>query len=213
MANYSYSLDIGKDLEKDLDKKPLKEVVNETNNIQKESEKMNFNESLKQATESIQKAERKKAVIVQKIQALRSKKLPESLGILEKELFAKAKPTVLNERIAGVDSGFNGQELFATDLLLVRAIAAVFDYKANILQNSSYHPSGFFFPEPFFSTNALERDEFQCNVSIQRIIREVQTAIETIKNSSPHTASWMVHSCPSMQTSLAQTLKSRKALI
>ena len=39
MANYSYSLDIGKDLEKDLDKKPLKEVVNEANNIQKESEK------------------------------------------------------------------------------------------------------------------------------------------------------------------------------
>jgi len=146
---------------------------------------MNFNESLKQATESIQKAERKKAVIVQKIQALRSKKLPESSGILEKELFAKAKPTVLNERIAGVDSGFNGQELFATDLLLVRAIAAVFDYKANILQNSSYHPSGFFFPEPFFSTNALERDEFQCNVSIQRIIREVQTAIETIKKFKP----------------------------
>ena len=45
MANYSYSLDIGKDLEKDLDKKPLKEVVNETNNIQKESEKINNQEA------------------------------------------------------------------------------------------------------------------------------------------------------------------------
>src|SRR3989344_59607 len=37
MANYSYSLDIGKDLEKDLDKKPLKEVVKQPETIKNKS--------------------------------------------------------------------------------------------------------------------------------------------------------------------------------
>lgn len=146
---------------------------------------MNFQESLKNAASSIQASERRKSAIVEGLKKLKGNELPEGSEFFEKEFSAKVKPTTLEGRIAGVDSGFVGQELFSTDLLLVRAIAAVFDYKNGKLESAQYYPQGFAFPEPFFSANSLERDEFACNVSIQRIIKEVQAAIDVIELFKP----------------------------
>ena len=146
---------------------------------------MNFQESLKNAAFSIQQAEKKKAIVVEGLKKLKAKELPESKEFFEKTFVKKILPTELNCRIAGVDSGFVGQELFSTDLLLIRAVSAIFDYKNGKLEKAQYLPQGFSFPEPFFSTNALERDEFNANTSIQRLIKEVQTAIDVIEKFSP----------------------------
>jgi len=146
---------------------------------------MGFQESLQNAAANIKAAEGRKAIVVEKLRKLRQKELPESREFFEKEFVKKVKTAELDSRIAGVDSGFVGQELFSTDLLLIRAVAAVFDYKKGKLEKAQYYPQGFSFPEPFFSSNSLERDEFACNVSIQRIIKEVQAAADVIEKFSP----------------------------
>ncbi|MDO8537417.1 MAG: DNA double-strand break repair nuclease NurA [archaeon] len=148
---------------------------------------MNINNTINEAVSRIKTIESSRKFHATKLEQLRNIDLSKfnSPDLLEKQFIQKISPIELNERIAGVDSGFLGKRLHALDIVLVKAVAAIFDYKQNKLDDCSYFPASFSFPTPFISSNALENDEFECNKSLLRLKQEVSTAIETIKNFKP----------------------------
>jgi len=140
-----------------------------------------------EAVQNIQFLDSKRRRAVEQLSFLKSKNLSDfsSKELLEEKLVFPAEKAPLEGRIAGVDSGFVGKNLFSMDLLIIRGVAAIFDYKGGKLVSSSYLPDFFSFPEPILSNNALEKDEFQCNKSIQRLLEEIRLSKETIEKFSP----------------------------
>ena len=148
---------------------------------------MNINNAINEAVSRIKSIESGRKIHAEKLNELRKLDLFSfnSPDLLEKDFIKKISPTQLNYRIAGVDSGFLGKRLHAIDIVLVKAVAAIFDYEKSSLQACSYFPKSFSFPTPFISSNALENDEFECNKSLLRLKQEISTAIQTIENFKP----------------------------
>ncbi len=94
----------------------------------------------------------------------------------------KATPTGI---IAGVDSGFVSKKLSFLDLVLVRAVGAIFYYEKGILKKAEYYPNAFSFPEPLLLKSGLEKDEEQQSVSLTRLSAEVNTSISIIEKYKP----------------------------
>jgi hypothetical protein len=100
--------------------------------------------------------------------------------------FIKRIPEIeLNEAIAGVDSGFVSKRLQALDIMFLRAVGVVFEFKKNLLTKTSYLPNFFSFPEPIVFSNSLENDEFNCNKSLLRLKSEINTALQLIESFAP----------------------------
>jgi hypothetical protein len=148
---------------------------------------MRINNVINEAVSKIKSIEGSRKFHASKLSELRSLNLLEfsSSELLEESFIRQVSFVELNERIAGVDSGFLGRRLHALDIVLVKAVAAVFDYDKNILNACSYFPTSFSFPLPFVSSNALENDEFDCNKSLLRLKQEVSVAIDCIEKFKP----------------------------
>jgi len=147
---------------------------------------MELTEIIREAVESISSIESKRVVLGEKLKKLKAREHPvDSKEIFEERLSFSLKKIELNERIAGVDSGFVGKNLFFLDLVLVRGVGVVFDYEKGIVKKAHYHPNFFYFPIPHLSGNSLELDELNCSKGIIRLQQEIRTAIEIIEKHSP----------------------------
>ncbi len=148
---------------------------------------MEITSVINEAVESISELDLKRKLLSEKLLPLTNLNLLESGSpeLVEERLIISVEKTALNCKIAGVDSGFVDKDLFALDLVLIRAIGAMFDYKKNKLAKADYFPSFYAFPEPSLSKAGLEADEFQCSKSIQRLIKEVETAKSLIEKFFP----------------------------
>ncbi len=87
--------------------------------------------------------------------------------------------------IAGVDSGFVSKRLSFIDIVLIRVAGAIFNYENNILGKAEYYPNAFSLPEPILLKAALEKDEEQQSVSLERLKKEVCNSIEIIEKFKP----------------------------
>jgi hypothetical protein len=104
-----------------------------------------------------------------------------SSELLENRLKHKIKPIELNGLVAGVDSGFVGKNFSAIDLILIRAMGVVFEFKQGKMVKSIPFPNLFKFPEPYILTDALEKDEFNCAKSLYRLREEIRLTKESIE--------------------------------
>ena len=148
---------------------------------------MSIQSVISEAVENISETDKKRRILSQKLLPLNRLNLLEakSADLLEEKMILPVKKAGLECKIAGADSGFIGKDLLALDLVLIRAIGAVFSYKKGILQKAEYFPSFYSFPEPSLGTASLEADEFQCSKSIQRLIKEIETAQSLIEKFKP----------------------------
>ncbi len=148
---------------------------------------MPFTSLITESVDKINKTESRKKSLAGKLSGLREENLLKlgSKELLEEKFVQKVKETELNHRIAGIDSGFVGKRLYSLDIVLIRAVGAVFDYEKSKVKEVQYHPNAFSFPNPFLSSNDLENDEFLCNKSLLRLKEEVRTATEMIEKFSP----------------------------
>ncbi|MFH1240608.1 MAG: hypothetical protein V1672_05335, partial [Candidatus Diapherotrites archaeon] len=100
---------------------------------------------INEAVKSISALDSKRKILAQKILPLNSQIYPK---LIEQKLILPVEKITLNGTMAGVDSGFVGKNLFALDLILIRAISAIFTYNENKLSKAEYLPNFFSFPEP-----------------------------------------------------------------
>ncbi|MEM0360556.1 MAG: DNA double-strand break repair nuclease NurA [Candidatus Diapherotrites archaeon] len=135
---------------------------------------------ISEAAESILRVEEKRQKLAAKIKPFKKNKMNAEEQMVEKTECAK-----LNERIAGIDSGFVGQEFFSLDLVLVRARGVIFDYQNGCLARAIYYPNYYSFPEPLISNRALQKEDVSSNKSLQRLAKEIILAQEIIERFSP----------------------------
>jgi len=103
----------------------------------------------------------------------------------EKALVFPVEKWVPEGLIVGVDSGFVAKRLASVDLVLIRAMGVLFDYKNGKVSDSKYFPGYFQFPEPHLSNNALEEDEAEQSKSLMRLKEEVKVSKEMIRLHKP----------------------------
>ncbi len=103
----------------------------------------------------------------------------------EKKLSCPIQKHVLNEKIAGVDSGFVSQSFYALDLMMLRSCGVCFTYEKGKMVKTQYVPESFSLPDPIVNTSGLEREEFHKFVSLTRLQAETQNAIELIQKTKP----------------------------
>lgn len=104
---------------------------------------------------------------------------------IEKKGFRKVRDVPLEGRIAGVDGGVVTRSLHGMDLLIVRAVSAVFDFKRDKLAKVIYYPSAFPDPEVHYYVKNLESQDFGVWKSLKRLKCELTTALDTHEKFRP----------------------------
>ncbi len=148
---------------------------------------MHLHQVISEAVSNIAAMDRKRRQLASQLLPLCSQDLLKlnNNELLEEKLISPVGKAELDCSIAGVDSGFIGKDLLALDLILIRTVGVVFDYKKGKVAKAQYFPNAYSFPEPHLSSAGLEFDEFQCSKSIQRLMQEVDTAKELIQRFKP----------------------------
>jgi len=130
--------------------------------------------------------EKKRHSASKRILSLRDKfsklKSPE---MKEECLSYAVKKNGLDAKVGGVDSGFVSKRLANAELVFIRSVGVVFEYKKSRLCGSSYYPDFYHFPEPKINNLALDHDEAACSISLLRLVEEVKTAEEIIEKYKP----------------------------
>lgn len=129
--------------------------------------------------------ERKKAVSYRLAPLKKATFSSVSRAMPEKALVFPVKKWVAQGLVAGVDSGFVAKRLASVDIVLIRAMGVVFDYKDGKVGATKYVPDFFHFPEPFLAGNSLEEDEAEQSKSLMRLNEEVNVAKKIIREHKP----------------------------
>ncbi|MEM4598200.1 MAG: DNA double-strand break repair nuclease NurA [Candidatus Diapherotrites archaeon] len=142
-----------------------------------------FEEALNQAVSLISEEENKRKALASQLAGSTNK--VRDLALPDKELFIPIKEQKLNAKVAGIDSGFTNISLLNIEIVLIRAVAAVFTYKNNSLEQAEYLPKVIPMPEPIICTKAMQNEDIPVNKSLLRLIRETNVASETIRKFRP----------------------------
>ncbi len=87
----------------------------------------------------------------------------------------------LDGKVAAVDGGIVAKELHGVDIILLKAVSAIFTYKQNTLENATYFPSAF--PkERLEVSHGIDSEELKYFKALHRIESEINCAIATLKN-------------------------------
>ncbi|MFB6075959.1 MAG: DNA double-strand break repair nuclease NurA [Candidatus Aenigmatarchaeota archaeon] len=106
------------------------------------------------------------------------------LGVGE-NLTNSIEKTGLNDiRIGGTDGGLVKKSYQGLDLILVRAVSAIFSYKDNKLEDVDYIPGVSPTPELKIYDNLQSKTDFSKAANISRLFRETETILETLKGKS-----------------------------
>lgn len=111
-----------------------------------------------------------------------------SLGadIFENKIFIPvSKSNLENNKIAGVDGGLVKHSLHGIDIMLLRAIGVIFNYKNDKLETADYYPDALPSPIPHIVFDPFSDIEFELNSNMERQATEVNTAREAIEKFSP----------------------------
>src|SRR3989344_4273498 len=90
-----------------------------------------------------------------------------------------------NLKVAGVDGGLLKKSFHGIDLMLLKAVGVIFSYNWDKLVNTEYYPSSIPASEPRTIMDPFSDLEFEINSNIERQIKEVITAAETIEKFEP----------------------------
>ncbi len=103
---------------------------------------------------------------------------------LEKGLVARLDEAKIDGTVAAVDGGLLAQEMHGTDLVISRAVAAVFEYRDSQLVSHEYLPNAF--PEADYEIKiGLDEREVMAFRSLFRLRKEIECAISVVEKKSP----------------------------
>jgi hypothetical protein len=142
---------------------------------------------IEKTVSAIHSQEARKKYVAEKLTHIKNNKLGfECEGIPENFISFQVEKWVPEGSIAGVDSGFISKKLASIDLVLLRAIGVVFNFKNGVVSSTNYYPDYFHFPEPYLAGDSLEFDEVEQSTSLLRLREEIRTAKSIIKTYKPN---------------------------
>nr|MDO8079741.1 DNA double-strand break repair nuclease NurA [Candidatus Freyarchaeota archaeon] len=101
------------------------------------------------------------------------------LDVFEKKLAYPVSPTKLEGlKVAAVDGGMISRTLHGVDLMLIRAVAAIFAYGSEGRVQVEYFPKEY--PPPAIVSNLepLSRSDFEVSASLERLLAEIKVAVD-----------------------------------
>ena len=114
---------------------------------------------------------------------IKGAQIEQDAEILEDRMVVPVEPDPLKRlRVAGVDGGLVKKAYHAVDLILTRAVAAVFDYEDARLANVTYFPDPLATPRLTVITDPYSEQDFGHAADIERMITEseVLTAVSAL---------------------------------
>lgn len=103
-------------------------------------------------------------------------------GVIEDGLVSRVEPAALMDAtIAGVDGGVLASSLHGLDLVMTRAVAAIFTYQAGELAEADYFPSEMPEPRLVSISEPLDAHELELVVSMERQLEELRLAASAIE--------------------------------
>jgi len=142
-----------------------------------------FEDTLAGIAERIREQEGRRQRVAIALSGLKNRNL-ESLGneIIEPNFVtAIDRDPLTNLTIAGVDGGMLEQQLHGLDLILVRAVAAIFHYRDGGLKWAKYFPTEMQFPRLIDVAEPLDAREFEFLAGMERQLTELEIATEALK--------------------------------
>jgi len=104
-------------------------------------------------------------------------------SILEPFLVKEIETDPLHDlTVAGVDGGLLDQQLHGLDLILVRALAAIFHYRNAVLEKAEYFPNEAPFPKLIDVSEPLDSWEFQLLAGMERQSTEIDLAAQVAES-------------------------------
>ena len=141
-----------------------------------------FEDTLTSIAERIRKQEGQRRKVAETLAELRDITLEGVEEIIEPSLVKLIEQDALaNLTVAGVDGGMLEQQLHGLDLILLRAVVAIFHYHDGGLEWAEYFPSEMPFPRLIDVAEPLDAREFEFFAGMERQLAEVELATEALR--------------------------------
>jgi len=142
-------------------------------------------ERISTLAKKIQEREQRKQELADKLRSgTQLKQIAESKeDVIESDsdVFTAVEPDKLDkEKIAGVDGGLQSRQLQGIDIILTRAVGAMFEFKAGSLNACHYLPDKNPQPELDVVYEPLRRSELNVKRSLLRLKSEIEVAIDCL---------------------------------
>ncbi|MEM3514227.1 MAG: DNA double-strand break repair nuclease NurA [Candidatus Hadarchaeum sp.] len=140
---------------------------------------LSLEQALEKAIKRMIDQEMKRKKIGEALANLREVDLDVMRGVAEKTLFKEVgMDPLVDVRVCGVDGSLLYQQLHGFDLILVRALAAIFHYRGAVLEGVEYSPSELPPPKLIDVVEPLDSWEFQSLAGMERQLAEIETAAQ-----------------------------------
>ncbi len=141
-----------------------------------------FEDTLTSIAERIRKQEGQRRKVAETLAELRDITLEGVEEIIEPSLVKLIEQDALaNLTVAGVDGGMLEQQLHGLDLILLRAVVAIFHYHDGGLEWAEYFPSEMPFPRLIDVAEPLDAREFELLAGMERQLTEIELATEALR--------------------------------
>jgi len=141
-----------------------------------------FEDTLAGIAERIRKQEGQRLRVAKALAGLRDVTLEGVEEIIESFLVKPIEQDALaNLTVAGVDGGMLEQQLHGLDLILLRAVVAIFRYNNAGLEWAKYFPNEMPFPRLIDVAEPLDAREFELLAGMERQLVEIELATEAFR--------------------------------
>lgn len=141
-----------------------------------------FEQALESIAERIREQEKIRRRIANVLAGLRGIALGDGGFAEEPSIVKKVEMDRLGElTVAGIDGGLLEQQLHGLDLILVRAIAAIFHYCDGELKWARYFPGEVPLPKLIDVSESLDTWEFELLAGMERQLAEIELAADALK--------------------------------
>ncbi|GAI13702.1 unnamed protein product, partial [marine sediment metagenome] len=145
-------------------------------------EHLGFEDMLANIAKRIREQEGQRQKVAEALAGLRDVTLEGVEEIIEPSLVKLIEQDALtNLTVAGVDGGMLEQQLHGLDLILLRAVVAIFHYRDARLEWAEYFPSEMQFPRLIDVAEPLDAKEFELLAGMERQLIELEHATEAIR--------------------------------
>lgn len=141
-----------------------------------------FEHTLASIAERIREQQGRRRKVAEALSGLRGIRFDVKEGIVEPYLVNDVEMDSLeNLTVAGVDGGLLEQQLHGMDLILVRAIAAIFHYRNALLEKAEYIPSEVPPLKLIDVAEPIDAREFELLTGMERQLAELEVAMDVVR--------------------------------
>lgn len=152
--------------------------------LQTSGDNLGFEKTLESMAERIREQQRRRQKVAEALVGMGKVSFDGVEGIAEPFLVNEVKMDPLSDLVvAGVDGGLLEQQLHGLDLILVRALAAIFHYRDAILVEAEYNPTEVPPPKLIDVAESLDAWEFQLLAGMERQLAEIELAADVAERS------------------------------